>query len=135
MIPAIILSVGMPFFPESPRWLIDHGREEEALQILADVHGKGDKENELVRLEYAEIRQQVAFEKAEGAKSYADLFKPTVLRRVGLGASLQMWSQLTGMNIMMCAFTFSFHLKKNLNANLLLYILGTTSSTYSRVPA
>ena len=30
-----------------------------------------------------------------------DLFKPTVLRRVRLGTSLQMWSQLTGMNIMM----------------------------------
>ena len=106
MIPAIILSVGMLFFPESPRWLIDHDREEEALQILADVHGKGDKDHELVRLEYAEIREQVAFEKAEGAKSYMDLFKPTVFRRVGLGTSLQMWSQLTGMNIMMYVTVF-----------------------------
>jgi len=26
MIPAIILSLGMLFFPESPRWLFDHGR-------------------------------------------------------------------------------------------------------------
>jgi MFS family permease len=26
MIPAILLSLGMIFFPESPRWLVDHDR-------------------------------------------------------------------------------------------------------------
>ena len=26
MIPAIVLSLGMLFFPESPRWLFDHGK-------------------------------------------------------------------------------------------------------------
>lgn len=41
----------MLFFPESPRYLMDNGRSEEALQILADLHGKGDINNELVRLE------------------------------------------------------------------------------------
>ena len=94
MIPAIVLSVGMTWFPESPRWLMDHGREDEALQILADLHGKGDKDNELVQLEYEEIKQQVYFERTEGAKSYVDLLKPGVFRRVVLGTSLQMWSQV-----------------------------------------
>ena len=101
MIPAIVLSLGMLVFPESPRWLVDHDRESEALEILADLHGGGDVNNELVQLEFTEIKEQVAFERTEGAKSYLDLFKPGILRRVGLGASLQMWSQLSGMNIMM----------------------------------
>ena len=82
---------------QSPRWLIDHDREEEALTILADLHGGGDTNNELVQLEFNEIKEQVNFERTEGAKSYADLLKPGIFRRVGLGASLQMWSQLTGM--------------------------------------
>ncbi|PVG01236.1 general substrate transporter [Serendipita vermifera] len=108
MIPAIILSVGMIWFPESPRWLIDHDREEEALEILAEVHGHGDPNAELVQLEFTEIKGQVTFEKQYGAKSYKDLLDPGVLRRVSLGTSLQAWSQLTGMNIMMYYITYVF---------------------------
>lgn len=33
--------------------------EDEALQVLADLHGGGDKTHELVVLEYEEIKQQV----------------------------------------------------------------------------
>lgn len=54
-----------------------------------------------MQLEFVEIKDQVRFERTEGAKSYLDLLKPGILRRVHLGASLQMWSQLSGMNIMM----------------------------------
>ncbi|KAH8111386.1 general substrate transporter [Phellopilus nigrolimitatus] len=130
MIPAIVLSVGMLWFPESPRWLVDHGHEEDALEILADLHGKGDKDNALVQLEFEEIKQQVHFEKTEGAKSYVDLLKPGVLRRVFLGSSLQMWSQLTGMNIMMYYIIYVFQgagltgRRGNLIADAVQYVLN-----------
>ncbi|KAI5122870.1 hypothetical protein M0805_003322 [Coniferiporia weirii] len=130
MIPAIILSVGMCWFPESPRWLVDHGREPEALEILADLHGKGNADDTLVQLEYEEIKQQVYFERSEGAKSYLDLLKPGVLRRVGLGTSLQMWSQLTGMNIMMYYIVYVFEgagltgRRANLIADSVQYVLN-----------
>ncbi|KAF8577835.1 general substrate transporter [Ramaria rubella] len=129
-IPAIILSLGMLWFPESPRWLIDNNREAEALEILADVHAHGDAKNELVQLEFAEIKQQVAFERTEGAKSYADLLKPGILRRVGLGMSLQAWSQLSGMNIMMYYITYVFQgaglsgRRGNLIASSVQYVLN-----------
>ena len=130
MIPAIILSLGMLLFPESPRWLVDHDREAEALEILADLHGKGDPNNELVQLEFAEIKEQVRFERTEGAKSYLDLFKPGIFRRVTLGASLQMWSQLSGMNIMMYYIIYVFQgagltgRRGNLIADAVQYVLN-----------
>ncbi|KAI0312838.1 general substrate transporter [Amylostereum chailletii] len=130
MIPAIILSSGMIFFPESPRWLVDNDREEEALEILADLHGGGDKRNELVQLEFEEIKGQVHFERTEGAKSYLDLLKPGIFRRFSLGASLQMWSQLSGMNIMMYYIVYVFQgagltgRRGNLIADSVQYVLN-----------
>ena len=140
MIPGIILAIGMLWFPESPRWLIDHDRKDEARTILADLHGKGDQNAELVRLEYEEICHQVEFEKEEGAKSYLDLLKPGVVRRVGLGASLQMWSQLTGMNIMMYYIVYVFQgagltgRRANLIADSVQYVLNVAMTSESSTP-
>ncbi|KAH8826073.1 general substrate transporter [Flagelloscypha sp. PMI_526] len=134
MIPGVILSLGMLFFPESPRWLYDHGREEEALQVLADLHGGGDRTAELVVLEYEEIKQQVLFERTEGAKSYLDLLKPGIPRRVMLGMSLQMWSQLTGMNVMMYYVVYVFRAagltgsRANLIASSVNYVLNVAAT-------
>lgn len=130
IIPAIILSIGMLTFPESPRWLFDHHREAEALTVLADLHGKGNTRNDLVQLEFEQIKHQVYFERTEGAKSYFDLLKPGVLHRVSLGASLQMWSQLSGINIMMYYIIYVFQgagltpRRGNLIADSVQYVLN-----------
>ena len=69
--------IGMPYYLTRSRELnvfrLPITREVEALQILADLHGNGDPDNELVQLEFAEIKGQVHFERTEGAKSYVDL--------------------------------------------------------------
>ncbi|BGP35046.1 high affinity glucose transporter [Rhodotorula toruloides] len=102
LIPGAILGSLMFIFPESPRWLMDHGRDDEALQILADVHAAGDTEDPLVQLEFSEIKRQIAFDNQQGAKSYLDLLKPDVRLRVFLGCADQMWSQLSGMATVAC---------------------------------
>lgn len=99
-LPAALLIGGLFFFPESPRWLADQDRWEEALRVLADVHGGGDLNHPKVLAEYQEIEEVIRFEREEAISSYAELTKPRILKRVILGMSIQMWSQLCGMNIM-----------------------------------
>ncbi|QRW20714.1 Sugar (and other) transporter [Rhizoctonia solani] len=134
LIPGLILSIGMTWFPESPRWLMDHDRYDEALEVLSDVHGHGDPNAELVQLEYNEIREAVEFERKEGAKKWSDLLRPGVFRRVVLGTSLQMWSQLTGMNVMMYYVVYVFEgagivgRRGNLIASSVQYVLNVVAT-------
>ncbi|KAF2262445.1 general substrate transporter [Lojkania enalia] len=101
MVPAFILLVGLQFFPRSPRWLASKDRWEEAIQVLANLHGKGDINHPKVLAEYREIEEALRFERQQAATSFKALVEPRILKRVILGMSIQMWSQLCGMNIMM----------------------------------
>ncbi|KAI1823521.1 general substrate transporter [Xylaria intraflava] len=101
MIPAIILFAGLFFFPYSPRWLASKDRWDEAMSVLAKLHGGGDINHPKVLAEYKEIEEALRFEREEAVSSFKALVRPRIFRRVILGMSIQMWSQLCGMNIMM----------------------------------
>ncbi len=87
--------------PRSPRWLASKDRWEEAIQVLADLHAGGDIEHPKVLAEYQEIEEALRFEREEAKNSFAALIEKRMIKRVVLGMSIQMWSQLCGMNIMM----------------------------------
>lgn len=101
IVPAAILLGGMFFFPKSPRWLAAQDRWEEALRVLAVLHGHGDVNHPKVLAEYQEIEEALRFEREEAIGSFKALTEPRMLKRVILGMSIQMWSQLCGMNVMM----------------------------------
>jgi len=78
--PAIVL-VHLWFIPESPRWLIDHDRSDQALKILADEHANGDVNDELVQYEYNEICQALQTEEENQRSRYTDFLKTPGNRR------------------------------------------------------
>ncbi|KAI1077199.1 MFS sugar transporter-like protein [Whalleya microplaca] len=101
MVPGWILLIGLFFFPYSPRWLASKDRWEEAIRVLAQLHGDGDVNHPKVLAEYKEIEEALRFERDETVSNFKALVQPRIFRRVLLGMSIQMWSQLSGMNIMM----------------------------------
>ncbi|KAI0002352.1 putative hexose transport-related protein [Xylariaceae sp. FL0662B] len=76
LFPAAILFVGMVFMPFSPRWLVHHGREEEARRILASLRDL-PADHELVELEFLEIKAQSLFEKRTVAEHFPHLREET----------------------------------------------------------
>ncbi|KAI0101792.1 high-affinity glucose transporter [Nemania sp. FL0031] len=86
IIPAVLLYAGLCVLPESPRWLAKKDRWEETREVLILVHGKGDPNAPLVANESAEIQEVVRLDRQN-----ADI-----------------WSQLTGMNVMMYYIAYVF---------------------------
>lgn len=101
MIPAILLFFGMLFLPESPRWLASKDRWEDCEHVLILVHGKGDPSSPWVAREFREIKEWVQLEREAKQVSYLELIRPRMINRTHIGLFTQIWSQLTGMNVMM----------------------------------
>lgn len=71
VIPGIVALVVL-FLPESPRWLIAHGRDEEAMAVLAKYHGGDGTESPVVQAEYLEMQQQISSESGSSDKVWWD---------------------------------------------------------------
>lgn len=79
----LCLSTLMFFVPESPRFLLLHGRDEQARRALATLRGKSFADRpELLEEEFIEMQQGIEREKQLSSSSpVLDMFKGTDLRR------------------------------------------------------
>lgn len=62
LLPSVVAAIFLPFIPESPRWLIVHGEEAHAQEVLAIMNGDEDLDKAAVAAQ--EIRLVIANEEA-----------------------------------------------------------------------
>lgn len=71
-IPAALLAIGIWFMPFSPRWLVKVGRDEEAKKTMAWMR-KLPEDDELVQIEFLEVKAESVFEKRVFARDFPNL--------------------------------------------------------------
>ena len=93
-IPGVLFLLGLFGLPESPRWLLMRGREQEGLDVLRRLRG----DPAVVSREAADIEEQL---KTPQLGWHLFLENSNFRRSVGLGVLLQLVQQLTGINVVM----------------------------------
>jgi sugar porter (SP) family MFS transporter len=87
-IPAVALFIGMLFQRESPHWLVEQGRDDEARAVLRQLRAPDQVEPEI-----AEVR-----EISRGKASARDLLAPAIRPALLTGVALAVFQQITGIN-------------------------------------
>jgi sugar porter (SP) family MFS transporter len=90
-LPTAALLVGILFIPESPRYLVQTERFEEASRVLSEINGSAQ-----AAVELHEIQSAIALEKEQSSVSYRELMHPGVRRAMIIAIGLAALQQFSG---------------------------------------
>jgi sugar porter (SP) family MFS transporter len=89
-VPAAVLAIGTYFLPESPRWLIENDRVDEARDVLSRIRTKDEVEGEIEQI------REVSETESKG--SLSDLLEPWIRPALVVGIGLAVIQQFSGIN-------------------------------------
>ncbi|KAJ3573126.1 hypothetical protein NP233_g2626 [Leucocoprinus birnbaumii] len=100
LVPAGLLMVGIQFLPNSPRWLLEVGRDEEAKEVVYYLHGSGDENRAAAELEYSQMYTTIKAEAAVRSNRISDLWaSKAMIHRTLVAIGVQVFCQFTGINV------------------------------------
>ncbi len=91
--PAVLLFFSLFLVPESPRWLVARGRNNDALDVLVKTSGKEFASAELIEIEETLKNQEES--------TFSDLLAPKIKPLLFIGIILAVFQQITGINTIM----------------------------------
>lgn len=96
----ICLLISLFFLPESPRWLVEVGHDNEAAAILERLHrSKSDPNGTVAHAEMIQIKAQTAVERSLPRGYLHILAKPSLRKRFICTALVWTMGQSTGINV------------------------------------
>lgn len=72
IVPAVILGIGMLFFPDSPRWLLMKERDDDSLTALSRLRRQA-RDSQALQNEYLEIRASIMLENTFAKENFPNL--------------------------------------------------------------
>jgi sugar porter (SP) family MFS transporter len=130
---AFILITGVTVLPESPRWLMAHGRDHEAQKVVAALAGVSF-DDPVAIAEKNKMADALAAMDSTRAARKSDILKGGKnqhLRRALVGASTQLFQQLGGCNAVIYYSTILFQDSIGLTGRLPLILGGVLSCVYA----
>ena len=92
-LPAVFYFLALHSVPESPRWLVMHNKDVEALSVMARVTDQAQAEAEL-----REIRVSLDAEAGKEQGTLKELFQPAMKLVLTIGIVMAILQQITGIN-------------------------------------
>ncbi|CAD6569474.1 MAG: hypothetical protein TREMPRED_005262, partial [Tremellales sp. Tagirdzhanova-0007] len=108
---SLYILIAVQFVPETPRFLLSKGREEEAFRFLVEYHGNGDPNDELVLFEFQEMKSAIKLEQAAKAETWSRILnRRSNLHRLGLASLMVFCTNLSGSSIIYFYYSLVFDL-------------------------
>ena len=91
VIPGLILFIGMLFLPETPRWLMSKGREDESRRVLKKIEEPG-----LVGASIRQMKEDI--ERVKSRATFREVFKPWLRTALMIAVGIMFFQQFVGIN-------------------------------------
>ena len=91
VIPGLILFIGMLFLPETPRWLMSKGREDESRHVLKKIEEPG-----LVEDSIRQMKEDI--ERAKSRATFREVFRPWLRTALMIAVGIMFFQQFVGIN-------------------------------------
>ncbi|RAL10232.1 glucose-inactivated glycerol proton symporter STL1 [Aspergillus homomorphus CBS 101889] len=129
---AILVTVGALMLPESPRWFVMRGHDQEAREVLAALNDLSP-DSDQVLADYNLMKADLAASKDNKA-SFKTLFtfgKTQEFQRMMIGCSGQFFQQFTGCNAAIYYSTLLFQTNLDMEGRLSLILGGVFATVYA----